>query len=211
MPVDYFINITGVEGESKDSAHGKQIDVLSFSWGANQPGTFAHGSGGTAGKVSMSDLSFTMQTCKATPQLMAACASGKHFDKAELFCRKSTGDGGQQEYMKWELKPVIISGYQTGGSSGAEIPIDSVSVNYGSVHVVYSSRRQGQRAASRDFWLGPREKRKARMISWCVAAPPINSNETNRACPEELTERRCSRCLSDSARADLLGAPIEPA
>jgi len=137
MAVDYFLKITGVQGESKDSKHSNEIDVLSFSWGETQPGTFAHGSGGTAGKVSMADLSFTMQTSKATTELMAACASGKHFDKAILYCRKSTGDGGQQEYMTWTLEPVIVASYQTGGSGGAEIPIDSVSLNYGKVKVEY--------------------------------------------------------------------------
>jgi len=137
MAVDYFLKIQGIQGESKDGKHGKEIDVLSFSWGATQPGTFADSSGGSAGKVSMSDLSFTMQTCKATTELMAACASGKHFEQAILYCRKSTGDGGQQEYMTWTFAPIIIASYQTGGSNGSEIPIDSVSINYGKVKVEY--------------------------------------------------------------------------
>jgi len=137
MAVDYFMKIAGIQGESKDAKHTNEIDVLSFSWGATQPGTFAQGSGGTAGKVAMSDLSFTMQTCKATTELMAATASGKHFDQAILYCRKSTGDGGQQEYMTYTLAPIIISSYHTGGSSQAEVPIDSVSINYGKVKVEY--------------------------------------------------------------------------
>jgi|SRR6516162_7721143 type VI secretion system secreted protein Hcp len=140
MAIDYFIDIDGIKGESKDQSHQDKIDVLSFSWGAHQPGTFANGSGGTAGKVSMSDFSFTMQTCEATPKLMEACANGKHITKAMLYCRKSTGDGGQADYMTWTFSPVIISSYQTGGSSGAEIPIDSVTVNYGKVKVEYKKQ-----------------------------------------------------------------------
>ena len=140
MAIDYFVEIDGIKGESKDSKHTEQIDVLSFSWGAHQPGTFANGSGGTGGKVAMSDFSFTMQTCAATPDLMKACASGKHIAKAVLYCRKSTGDGGQAEYMTWTFSPIIISSYQTGGSSGAEIPIDSVTVNYGKVKVEYKKQ-----------------------------------------------------------------------
>jgi type VI secretion system secreted protein Hcp len=137
MAIDYFLKVDGVQGESKDAKHTNEIDVMSFSWGAHQPGTFAQGSGGTGGKVSMSDFSFTMQSCKATTELMAACASGKHIGSAILYCRKSTGDGGQQEYATWTFSPIIISSYQTGGSGGAEVPIDSVSINYGKVKVEY--------------------------------------------------------------------------
>jgi type VI secretion system secreted protein Hcp len=137
MAIDYFLKFDGIQGESKDAQHTHQIDLLSFSWGATQPGSFAHGSGGTAGKVSMSDLHFTMAACKATTELMAACAAGKHVKEAILYCRKSTGAGGQQDYMTWTFSPVIISSYQTGGSHGAEVPIDSVSINYGKVKVEY--------------------------------------------------------------------------
>jgi type VI secretion system secreted protein Hcp len=140
MAVDYFIDIDGVEGESEDSTHNKKIQVLSFSWSSSQPGTFGNGTGGTAGKASFSDFSFTMQTCKATPKLMQTCASGKHLKQAILYCRKSTGDGGQQDYMTWTMKPIIVSSYNTGGSSGAEIPIDSVTLNYGEVNIEYKTQ-----------------------------------------------------------------------
>ncbi len=32
--VDYFLKIEGIEGESEDSKHKKDVEVLSFSWGA---------------------------------------------------------------------------------------------------------------------------------------------------------------------------------
>ena len=137
MAVDYFLKIDGIEGESKDTSHSNQIDILSFSWGESQHGTFGQGQGGTAGKVSMQDFTFSMMTCKATPELMAACASGRHIKDAILYCRKSTGDGGQQEYMTWTMSPVMVSSYQTSGASGSDIPIDSVTLNYGKIKVEY--------------------------------------------------------------------------
>ncbi|MGB7991069.1 MAG: type VI secretion system tube protein Hcp, partial [Candidatus Methylophosphatis roskildensis] len=33
MAVDFFLKIDGIEGESADSKHKKEIDVLSWSWG----------------------------------------------------------------------------------------------------------------------------------------------------------------------------------
>lgn len=136
MAVDYYLNIDGVQGESKDATHTNQIDVVSFSWGASQPGTFGHGSGGTAGKVQMSDFSFTMTSNKATTALLNACATGQHIKSAILYCRKSTGKK-QDDYMIWTMQPIIVASYQTGGSSGAEVPVDSVSLNFGKIKVEY--------------------------------------------------------------------------
>jgi len=136
MAVDYYLNIDGIQGESKDATHTNYIDIVSFSWGAHQPGTFGQGSGGTAGKVQMSDFNFTMSSNKATTALLKACATGQHIAKATLYCRKSTGNK-QDDYMIWTMQPVIVASYQTGGSSGAEIPVDSVSLNFGKIKIQY--------------------------------------------------------------------------
>jgi type VI secretion system secreted protein Hcp len=136
MAVDYFLDIDGIPGESKDATHANQIDLVSFSWGASQPGTFGKGSGGTAGKVQLTDFSFTMQSSKATTALLNACATGSHIASAKLYCRKSTGKK-QDDYMIWTMQPVIVASYQTGGSSGSEIPVDSVSLNFGKIKVEY--------------------------------------------------------------------------
>ena len=40
MAYDSFLKIEGIKGESLDSKHKDEIEVLSFSWGATQPGAF---------------------------------------------------------------------------------------------------------------------------------------------------------------------------
>ena len=45
--VDYFLKIDGIEGESADSKHPKEIQVLSFSFGESQSGTMAFGGSDT--------------------------------------------------------------------------------------------------------------------------------------------------------------------
>ena len=55
MAVDMFIKIGDVEGESADKSHGKEIDVLAWSWGMSQSGNMHQGGGGGAGKVSVAD------------------------------------------------------------------------------------------------------------------------------------------------------------
>jgi type VI protein secretion system component Hcp len=54
-----YLKIEGVDGESASRAASSSIEVSSFSFGASNAGSMAAGSGGGAGKASMSDLSVT--------------------------------------------------------------------------------------------------------------------------------------------------------
>jgi type VI secretion system secreted protein Hcp len=140
MAVDLFLKIDGIKGESKDDKHKDEIDVLSFSWGASQTGTFGGGGGGGAGKVSMQDFNFTMKVNKATPELLLACSSGKHIPKAEFTVRKA---GGKQEpFLVIKFSDLLVSSYQTGASSeGDEIPIEQVSLNYAKIEYDYKEQQ----------------------------------------------------------------------
>lgn len=137
--VDYFLKIDTIKGESKDSKHKDEIDVESWSWGETNAGGHSYGGGGGAGKVSMQDFHFVMRTCKATPELMLACAEGRHIKEATLTCRKAGKE--QQEYLKIKFSDLLISSYQTGGSSGEVVPMDQVSFNYSKIEYEYSPQK----------------------------------------------------------------------
>lgn len=137
--VDYFLKLEGIEGESTDDKHKNEIDVLSYSWGATQSGTAGRGGGGGAGKVSMQDFQFTMRVNKATPKLMLACATGQHLPEAKLVCRKAGGE--QEEYMAVTMSDLLVSSYQTGGSAGDAIPIESITLNFSTIEVEYKSQK----------------------------------------------------------------------
>ena len=136
--VDYFLKLDGIEGESKDSKHKGEIDVLSWSWGESQTGTFGGGGGGGAGKVSMQDFHFTQQINKASPKLILACATGEHIKKAVLTCRKAGKD--QQEYMIIKFEDLLVSSYNTSGSGGGPVPMDSISLNYAKIEIEYKEQ-----------------------------------------------------------------------
>ena len=51
MAVDMFLKLDGCDGESADSEHADEIDVLAFSWGMTQSGSMHTGGGGGSGKV----------------------------------------------------------------------------------------------------------------------------------------------------------------
>lgn len=140
MASDYLLEIDGIKGESHDKAHKDTIEIDSFSWGVTQEGTFARGAGGGAGKCSFSDISFTTSTNKASPMLMLSCASGKHIKKAILHVRKA-GEN-PQEYYKITFSDVLISSYQTSGSSGGDsTPMDSFSLNFAKIEYEYKPQK----------------------------------------------------------------------
>jgi type VI secretion system secreted protein Hcp len=140
MPVDYFLKIDGIEGESTDNKHAKEIDVDAWSWGESQTGSAVPGSGGGAGKVSMQDFSFVMRFNKASPKLMLACATGKHIKSARLAIRKS--GQGQQDYLTFTFHDVLVSSFQTGGTEAAGVaPLDQVSLKYAKIEVEYKAQK----------------------------------------------------------------------
>ena len=116
MAVDMFIKIEGVKGESKDTKHKEEIDVLAWSWGASQSGSAHLGSGAGAGKVNVQDMSLTKYIDKSSADLMLACCNGKHFPEAKLIVRKA----GEKplEYLTVTMTDLIITSVSTGGSGG---------------------------------------------------------------------------------------------
>ena len=139
MATDYFLKISGIEGESPDEKHTNEIELLSWDWGAEQHGSFEKGTlGPSGGRVDMRDFRFSMRTSKASPKLMEYCAKGEAIDEALLTCRKAGGD--QQEYMKIKFKNLIISSFETGGAQGDELPTDQISFNYATINIEYQAQ-----------------------------------------------------------------------
>ena len=136
--IDYFLKLDGISGESKDSKHKGEIEVLSFSFGENQSGSGAGGGGG-AGKVQMSDFSFTARISKASPQLFLHCAQGKHIKQAFLTARKA--GGSQQEYLKIKLNDVLVSSYALGGSEAEVEPHDVFSLKFVKISYDYAPQK----------------------------------------------------------------------
>src|SRR5262245_50465601 len=136
---DYFLKLDGITGESLDSKHKGEIDVLSFSFGETQSGTHGAGGGGGAGKVQMSDFSFTARTSKASPQLFLSCAQGKHIKEAILTVRKA--GKAQQEYIKLKLTDVLVSSYAIGGSEVGDLPADTFALNFVKIAFDYFAQK----------------------------------------------------------------------
>lgn len=140
MAVDYFLKLEGIDGESADHKHKGEIELESWSFGATQTGAHGAGGGGGSGKVAMQDFHFVMKCSKASPKLFLACAGGDHIKKAVVVARKAGGEQG--EYLKYTFTDVLISSFQTGGSShGDAIPTDQISLNFAKIELEYKEQK----------------------------------------------------------------------
>ena len=136
MASDYLLELEGIKGESSDKKHPGTIEIDSFSWGVSNAASMSSGSGGGAGKASFSDLSMMTNTCKASPLLMLACATGQHIKSAKLFVRKQGTE--QHDYYVITLTDLLVSSFQTSGGGGSQAPTESFSLNFtkiGRAHV----------------------------------------------------------------------------
>ena len=118
MAVDMFLKIDGLEGESQDKDHGKEMDILAWSWGSSSSGTMHVGGGGGAGKAAVQDVGITKYVDKASKGLLEYCVTGKHFGKGQLTVRKAGGT--PLEYIKIEFEELLITSVSTGGSGGED-------------------------------------------------------------------------------------------
>jgi type VI secretion system secreted protein Hcp len=135
MAVDMFLKIDGIEGESGDAKHKGEIEIESFSWGASDPGTV--GGGGSTGRVTMEDFTFTTPVTRASPKLFLACVERRRIKTALLTVRRS---GSQQhDFLKVTMSDVQVSAWKQ--AADAELPMDQVSMNFGKVQIAYTGQR----------------------------------------------------------------------
>lgn len=140
MAVDMFLKLDGIDGESVDKSHGKEIDILAWSWGMSQSGTFHAGAGGGAGKANFQDISVTKWVDKASATLMAKIATGDHIPKARLTVRKAGKT--PLEYVIIDMEKVMITSYSTGGSGGEDRLTENITLNFAKVKVKYVPQKE---------------------------------------------------------------------
>ena len=140
MAADIFAKLGDIKGESTDAKHKDEIEVLSFSWGVTNAAHAGAGGGG-AGKATFQDLSIVHRIDKASPQLLLACATGKHLPNATITHRKA--GKSQQEYLIVKMNDVIITGVVHSGNAGQQdTTSETVSLAFAKVDFEYKPQKQ---------------------------------------------------------------------
>jgi type VI secretion system secreted protein Hcp len=144
MAVDYFLKLDGIDGESSDSNHKNEIQIMSFSWGASQVTSVAGTGGSGAGKADLSDFSIMTYFDKATPKFFKSIGAGTHVKSGTMTANKAGGAG--KPFLKIDFKELFVTSLQVSGSS--EIPSVSVSFSYNEIKIDYSVQNDQGNLAS---------------------------------------------------------------
>jgi type VI secretion system secreted protein Hcp len=132
-----YLKLPGIDGEVTDKGHKNEIEILSWSWGASQPG-----GGGGSRAPSVQDITVAKMQDSTSAGLAQAAVSGKVFRKVEIHL-VDRDPNAPVEYLKYELKNVFISSYQTGGGGAADpLPVESVSLNFEELKWEYKEQNE---------------------------------------------------------------------
>jgi type VI secretion system secreted protein Hcp len=139
MPVDCFCKIDGISGESTDSAHAGEIEVLSYGLGFTQAAMVStSGVGGSTGqRADLSEFSIVKLLDTSSPVLMKYCCTGKHIPTVTISVNGA--NESKAEYMNYVLSDVVVSSVNATGPSGSHHrPEESIGFRYGKIQVTYT-------------------------------------------------------------------------
>jgi len=143
---NYFLNVTGITGESVDDKHKGQIDVQAFDWGGDALAGSTAGGGGGVGKTVFHEAHFVSVVSKASPQLLGAMASGDPIPGARFAAARAlTG-----EFYVVTLQDVRVSSYETATRPDGRV-VEEFTLNYGGFEVEYGAADSKSGALSTSF------------------------------------------------------------
>ena len=145
MAVNIFAKFIGndIAFSSLMKGYENWAEVITWNHSFHQPTSPVRSSSasGTIEQAHHSPFSYTMQMDKGFTALLKALWSGKHFDEWHMVAKRSSGDqpdaAGAVPYLKIDMESVIISDISTSGGPG-ELPMVSISLNYGKVTYTYT-------------------------------------------------------------------------
>jgi type VI secretion system secreted protein Hcp len=137
MASDMHLKIEGIEGDSQDEGHAKEIDISSYSYGVNML-LSAPGSSGSATteKASFTDFVVTKNLDMASSKLFVAIAQGQHFPTVTVSVERADGKGGKVKYMQYAMTDAVIASLST-SHGGSGLPMESLAFGYSKIELTY--------------------------------------------------------------------------
>ncbi|HWV99911.1 MAG TPA: type VI secretion system tube protein Hcp [Candidatus Acidoferrum sp.] len=147
----FFLKIQEIKGDARPKSHENEIEIVSWSWGQTQS-VFPSEARKSGGSVSMRDLQFTAVTGAASSQLLLHCAAAKRLKSAILTCEQDRGNT-RHKYLTVTLSNVVISSFDIEGSSGADLPLDRVTLKFTKLEFAFTPLAGGNFTCSWDLSL----------------------------------------------------------
>jgi len=166
MAFDAFLQIVGgavaVQGETMDVYFSKlsppAFEIKSFKIEIKNPTSMGSSGGGAGtGKCQLEPFEIGKVTDNCSPSLFKSCATGSHYPTAHLCIRKAGGGGKSYTgapYLVYIFNCVFVNSISWSGSSGDDLPEETVQFAYGSVTIQYypQTASGGQGKVNEQTW-----------------------------------------------------------
>ncbi|MFS8036529.1 Hcp family type VI secretion system effector [Xanthobacter sp. AM11] len=137
-----FLKIEGVKGECQDSEHKDWIDVLSWSWGMDNPSNPHAGTGSGATRGHVNNFTITKQVDLSSTPIAQFLLKGKHFAKGIFELPKTGGDGKAMIYYKIEFKEIFVTNMSFGGGGSGGVFTENISFSFAEYKAHYKSQTE---------------------------------------------------------------------
>jgi type VI secretion system secreted protein Hcp len=151
MATNFFLKLETpeIKGESTDSQHKDELQILSWSHSFNQPTkpTRSSAGGGTVEQANHSDFTITKYVDAATDDLLKMCWSGKQIGKGTFTAYRADGETNTAiKYLEVVMEKIVVSNVSFGGGGG-DLPTETVALAYGKVTYNYIPQKTGDGTA----------------------------------------------------------------
>lgn len=145
MATNFFLKLEtpAIVGESTDSKHKDELQVLSWSHSFNQPTkpTRSSAGGGTVEQANHSDFTITKYFDAASDDLLKMCWSGKQIGKGTFSAYRADGKTDDAiKYLEVVMEEIVVSNISFGGGGG-DLPTETVALAYGKVSYNYMPQK----------------------------------------------------------------------
>lgn len=122
--------VVTVDGLNCSTSLGTGVfSALAWSFGATDALTTGGvGTGGSTGKVAVTNLSISKRADSCSPRLFADVVSARHI-KSVTIVQENT----RNEAFTVTLSDVIVSSYQLGGNESTELPTEQISFDFSKI------------------------------------------------------------------------------
>jgi len=152
MATNFFLKLETpeIKGESTDSKHKDELQILSWSHSFNQPTkpTRSSAGGGTVEQANHSDFTVTKYLDAATDDLLKMCWSGKQIGKGTFSAYRADGKSDDAiKYLEVIMEEIVVSNMSFGGGGG-DLPTETVALSYGKVSYNYIPQKPADGTAA---------------------------------------------------------------
>ena len=148
---EMFLKLDGVEGESLDQTHAREIEIQSWNWETTNQVRWDVNQGGQSTKVEVKEIHVDKICDKASVILYQNCVTGKHIPNAKITCRKNDGDQ-KVEYLIVDLRDVMVSKVEWKGDGSNQSLNETVKLSFAEFKLHYAVQQdQGTAGGATTF------------------------------------------------------------